>query len=120
MTSPYDELPKNQANYAPLTPLTFIERAAYVYPDRLSVVHGAQRWTWKRDLCPVPAAGLGAGAARDRQERHRGGHGAEHAADVRGGIWRADVRRGAEHAEHAAGCRDDRLHVAARRRRRCC
>jgi fatty-acyl-CoA synthase len=48
MTSPFDELPKNQANYAPLTPLTFIERAAYVYPDKLSVVHGAQRWTWKQ------------------------------------------------------------------------
>jgi fatty-acyl-CoA synthase len=47
MTSPYDDLPKNQANYAPLTPLTFIERAAAVYPNRLAVVHGAQRWTWK-------------------------------------------------------------------------
>ena len=48
MTSPFDELPKDQANYAPLTPLTFIERAAYVYPDRLSVVHGTERWTWKQ------------------------------------------------------------------------
>jgi fatty-acyl-CoA synthase len=47
MTSPYDELPKNQANYAPLTPLTFIERAAAVYPNRLAVLHGVQRWTWK-------------------------------------------------------------------------
>jgi fatty-acyl-CoA synthase len=47
MTSPFDDLPKNQANYAPLTPLTFIERAAYVYPDRLAVVHGARRWSWK-------------------------------------------------------------------------
>src|ERR1700761_351068 len=47
MPSPYDDLPKNQANYAPLTPLTFIERAAYVYPNRLAVVHGAQRWTWQ-------------------------------------------------------------------------
>ena len=46
MTSPFDALPKNQANYAPLTPLTFIERAAYVYPDRLAVVHGAERRTW--------------------------------------------------------------------------
>lgn len=45
--SPFDDLPKNQANYAPLTPLTFIERAAYVYPDQLAVVHGAQRWTWR-------------------------------------------------------------------------
>jgi fatty-acyl-CoA synthase len=44
----YDRgLDKNQANHAPLTPLTFIERAASVYPDRLSVVHGTQRFTWK-------------------------------------------------------------------------
>jgi fatty-acyl-CoA synthase len=48
MNSPYDDLPKNQANYTPLTPLTFIERAAYVYPEKLSVVHGAERWTWKQ------------------------------------------------------------------------
>ena len=48
MTSMYDQdLGKNQANFAPLTPLTFLERAAYVYPDRLSVVHGTQSFTWK-------------------------------------------------------------------------
>src|ERR1700761_8461414 len=47
MPSPYDDLPKNQANYAPLTPLTFIERAAYVHPNRPAVVHGDQRCTWK-------------------------------------------------------------------------
>ena len=46
--NPYEQdLDKNRANYAPLTPLTFIERAAYVFPDRVSVVHGAQRYTWK-------------------------------------------------------------------------
>ena len=48
MTSPYDDLPKTQANYAPLTPLTFIERAACVYPEKLSVVHGDRKWTWKQ------------------------------------------------------------------------
>ncbi len=48
MTSMYDQgLDKTQANHAALTPLTFLERAAFVYPDRLSVVHGAQRFTWK-------------------------------------------------------------------------
>ncbi len=41
------DLEKNPANYAPLTPLSFIERAAYVYPNQLSVIHGAQRYTWK-------------------------------------------------------------------------
>jgi len=40
-------LDRNQANYAPLTPLTFLERAAYVYPDRPSVVHGTEHYTWR-------------------------------------------------------------------------
>ncbi len=45
--SPYDiGLQKNAANYAPLSPLTFIERSAYIYPDRLAVVHGARRYSW--------------------------------------------------------------------------
>jgi fatty-acyl-CoA synthase len=41
------DLEKNPANYAPLTPLSFIERSAYVYPERLAVVHGKERYTWK-------------------------------------------------------------------------
>jgi fatty-acyl-CoA synthase len=41
------DLPKNPANYAPLTPLSFLERAACVYPDRPSVVHGAQSYRWR-------------------------------------------------------------------------
>ncbi len=44
----YDQhLEKNPANFAPLTPLQFLERAAYVYPERVSVIHGARRFTWK-------------------------------------------------------------------------
>jgi fatty-acyl-CoA synthase len=39
-------LPKTAANYAPLSPLSFLERAATVYPQRLAVVHGATRFTW--------------------------------------------------------------------------
>jgi fatty-acyl-CoA synthase len=39
-------LDKNPANYAPLTPLSFLERAAYVYPQRTSVIHGGDRYTW--------------------------------------------------------------------------
>src|SRR5437773_7895949 len=46
-SSPYElDLDKNPANYAPLTPLGFIERAAYVYPSRTAVNHGARRATW--------------------------------------------------------------------------
>jgi fatty-acyl-CoA synthase len=46
--NPFEQdLDKNPANYAPLTPLQFLERAAYVYPNRLAVVHGARRFTWQ-------------------------------------------------------------------------
>ena len=47
-SNPYQEnLDKNAANYAPLTPLSFIERAAYVHPERVAVIHGALRQSWK-------------------------------------------------------------------------
>jgi fatty-acyl-CoA synthase len=39
-------LDKNAANFVALTPLTFIERAAAVWPDRAAVVHGPLRRTW--------------------------------------------------------------------------
>ncbi|MDH3631755.1 MAG: acyl-CoA synthetase [Gammaproteobacteria bacterium] len=40
------DLDKNEANYTPLSPLTFIERAASVYPDRCALVYGAKQQTW--------------------------------------------------------------------------
>ncbi len=47
--NPYEQdLERNPANYAPLTPLSFVERAAYVYPAATSVVHGKRRDTWKQ------------------------------------------------------------------------
>jgi len=46
-TSIYNQdLDKTPANYVPLTPLTFLERSAYVYPDRISIIHGKRRYTW--------------------------------------------------------------------------
>jgi fatty-acyl-CoA synthase len=33
-------------NFAPISPLSFIERTAEVYPDRLAIVHGGLRQTW--------------------------------------------------------------------------
>ena len=49
MGNPYASgLDRNAANYVPLTPLSFIERSAYVYPERLAVVHGKRRYTWKQ------------------------------------------------------------------------
>ncbi len=39
-------LDRNQANYVPLSPLSFLRRTAAVYPDRPAVVHGAHRTSW--------------------------------------------------------------------------
>jgi fatty-acyl-CoA synthase len=42
--TPYDtDLDRNPANFQPLTPLTFIERAAAVYPNHTAVIHGKLR-----------------------------------------------------------------------------
>ncbi|MGA8921023.1 MAG: AMP-binding protein, partial [Pseudolabrys sp.] len=42
--SPYDaDLERNPANYQPLTPLGFLERAAAVFPDHTAIIHGAMR-----------------------------------------------------------------------------
>jgi len=47
MTRIFDQdLPRNAANHAPLSPLSFIARSAEVYPDRLAVVHGELRRSW--------------------------------------------------------------------------
>jgi fatty-acyl-CoA synthase len=37
----YDQdLDRNQANFQPLTPLVFLERAATVFPQRIAIIHG--------------------------------------------------------------------------------
>ena len=47
MPSIFDQdLPRNEANFAPMSPLSFIERTALVYPERLAVVHGGLRRNW--------------------------------------------------------------------------
>jgi fatty-acyl-CoA synthase len=49
MASIFDQdLPRNAANFTPISPLSFLERAAEVYPHRTAVVHGSLRRTWGR------------------------------------------------------------------------
>ena len=65
----YDtHLDKTKANYAPLTPLVFLEWAADVFPERPAVVHGRRRYTWaqtaercRRLASALAARGIGAG-----------------------------------------------------------
>jgi fatty-acyl-CoA synthase len=65
----YDiDLDKNPANYLPLTPLGFLERAASVYPNQIAIVHGALRRDYrafhkraKRLASALAAHGIGRG-----------------------------------------------------------
>jgi 3-(methylthio)propionyl---CoA ligase len=47
MTRIYEvDLDRNAANFQPLTPLSFLERAAAVFPDKTAIVHGKLSWTY--------------------------------------------------------------------------
>ncbi|ODR99159.1 acyl-CoA synthetase [Methyloceanibacter methanicus] len=69
MTNPYDAgLGKTPANYQPLTPLVFLERAAAVYPDHTAIIHGTAHISYEtfykraRQLASALAArGIGVG-----------------------------------------------------------
>ena len=41
-------LKPNAANYAPLSPVGFLARAAEIYPDRVAVIHGSGRITYAK------------------------------------------------------------------------
>ena len=49
MSSIYEHgLDKNAANFSPITPISFIERAAKIYPNKVAVVHGGLKRTWSQ------------------------------------------------------------------------
>jgi fatty-acyl-CoA synthase len=63
-----EDLPKSPANFQPLTPLSFLARAAAVFPDHTAVVHGAQRFSYaefyarsRRLASALAAHGIGVG-----------------------------------------------------------
>src|SRR5580658_6637112 len=47
--SVYDaaHLARNAANFGALTPLGFLARAAMIYPDKIAVIDGARRFTYR-------------------------------------------------------------------------
>ena len=47
MINPYNtDLDKNLANYQPLTPISFLERAADVFPNHTAIIHGSLKQTY--------------------------------------------------------------------------
>jgi len=55
MVNPYElHLGRQPANFQPLTPVTFLERAARTYPEHVAIIHGDRRISyrdfWRRSL----------------------------------------------------------------------
>ncbi|MCH4247509.1 MAG: acyl-CoA synthetase [Acinetobacter populi] len=47
MVSAYDELPRTAANFVALSPLRYLERAAYIYPNQDAIIHGSRHISWR-------------------------------------------------------------------------
>ena len=110
------DLDRNPANYTPLTPLSLIARTAY---DLARAARGRPRRAPLHlggDLRALPRGSRRRWrSAGHRRRRHGRRDAAEHAGDDRSAFRRADDRRRAQHAQHAARRRGDRVHARARR-----
>ena len=64
-----NNLPAHPANYAALSPVSFVERSAEAFGDMPSVLHGSRRYTWAqtrersaRLAAALKAIGIGRGS----------------------------------------------------------
>jgi len=70
-TSPYEtDLDRNDANFVPLSPLSFLPKTAAVHPNRIAIVHGERRQNWaetyarcRRLASALAKRGIGKGAS---------------------------------------------------------
>ena len=120
MANPYEQdLDRQAANFQPLTPISYLERAAKAFPDHVAIVHGSQRITyrdfWRRSLRLASALaekGIGKGDTVTVML-------VEHAAHARGAFRRADDQGGAALPQHPARRGDRRLPARPCRNARC-
>ena len=42
----FENLQKNKANYVNLTPLSFLNRTADIYPDRPAIIYNDIKYNW--------------------------------------------------------------------------
>jgi hypothetical protein len=112
----YDQdLDKVPANHVPLSPLSFIERAASVYPHRLAVVHNNAHYTWAETFarCRRLASAL------EQRGIGKGDTVAAMLTNIPRFTSRCSACRchrcRAEPAQHPARRRSDRLHSGPRR-----
>ena len=68
MKQHYEAFSKNDANYVPLSPLSFVTRTADLFPDRTAIIYGDRRYSWAESYArmrqlasALDGAGLGLG-----------------------------------------------------------
>ena len=119
--TPYDtDLDRNPANFQPLTPLGFLERAAAVFPDHTAIIHGPLRRSYaefyartRRLASALSKRGIKRGDSVSAMlantpamlECHYGVpmcHARQHPGHARMPLRRADDAGRAQHAQHQA------------------
>jgi len=62
MTIEYDQLEANAANFVALTPLSYLQRTADIYPQREALIYNQRRYSWAqvRNRCTRIASSLAA------------------------------------------------------------
>ena len=60
MTIEYDQLEANAANFVELTPMSFLQRSADIYPQREALIYNQRRYSWAqlRNRCTRIASSL--------------------------------------------------------------
>ena len=60
MPKAYEQLKRNGANFVPLSPVSFLDRTADIYPDREALVYNDRRYNWTqvRERCRRVASAL--------------------------------------------------------------
>src|SRR6266849_133232 len=97
-------LDRNPANFQPLTPLSFLERAAAIFPQRTAIVHGARSWTYGEFYARARrlASALAKYQIWDLARRHRVGDACQYARDARRPLRCRHDGGGAQRAQYQA------------------
>ena len=104
--NPYNtDLDRNPANYQPLTPLTFLERAASVFPEHTAIVHGALRRSYAEFYARSRQLASALAQHGDRAGRYGFGAAGEYTGHAGMPLRCADVRRCPAFDQHPSGRR---------------
>ena len=116
MATAYDtDLDRNAANFQPLTPLSFLARAAGVYPEQTAIIHGKRSWTYREFFARAKRLASALRQARHQARRYGRRDAAQYAGDAGGALRCRHGRRGAQLDQHPARCRHHRVYARPRR-----